>query len=195
MNKVSRRKFLEAGTVASVAVISGSAGMLPILQPQGGAQKQGPAAIGLDAHERDLLRIAMDEIIPAGDGMPAASEAGRVDYLDERTGSDAKASKDLRESLDALAQFAQSSRQVSFTSLAHEQRVELLTAFEKQNANAFRVLRNFVYEAYYTQPAVWELIGYELYPTDGPGPGIKKTFDESVLAEVRKKPKGYVEVR
>ena len=42
------------------------------------------------------------------------------------------------------------------------------------------------------QPQIWKLIGYEFYPTDHQGPHMKP-FDESVLAEVMKKPKFYRE--
>ena len=194
MKKLSRRKFLEAGAVSSLAMIGSGAAAFPILQQPGATQKQAPAVSAFEARERDLLRLAMDEIIPAGDGMPAASAVGSLDYLDKRAGSDAKAAKELRGSLDALEELSQSRLKASFSSLRHEQRIEVLTAFEKQDAAAFRALRDYVYEAYYTRPAIWERIGYHFYPTNGTGPAVKKTFHEAALAEVRKKPRGYREV-
>ena len=54
-------------------------------------------------------------------------------------------------------------------------------------------LRDLVYEAYYTQPRVWKLIGYEFNPTNEAGPHLKP-FDESVLAQVKKMPRRYREV-
>ena len=194
MKKWSRRQFLEAGAIGSVAMISGTAVPLPAMQQQGGTQEQKSATGALDARERGLLHAAMDEIIPAGDGIPAASEVGGLDYLGQLAGRDAKVAKELRDSLNALDGLTQSRLKASFSSLTHEQRVELLTALEKQDERTFRVLRNYVYEAYYTQPAVWKRIGYEFYPTNGPGPRVKEVFDEAVLTEVRKKSKGYVEV-
>jgi hypothetical protein len=57
----------------------------------------------------------------------------------------------------------------------------------------FKVLRDFTYEAYYLQPKVWKLIGYEFHPTNERGPSMKP-FDESALGEVRKRPRYYREV-
>jgi hypothetical protein len=194
MKKLSRRRFLEAGAGSSIAMIGGRAGAFPILQQLAEMQMQAPAVGVLEAHGRDLLHLAMDEIIPAGDGMPAASAVGGLDYLGKRAGSDAQAAKEMRGSLDALDELTQSRLKVSFLSLTHEQRVEVLTAFEKQDSSGFKALRDYVYEAYYTRPAVWKLIEYDFYPTNGPGPVVKKAFHDEALSDVRKKPKGYREV-
>ena len=80
-----------------------------------------------------------------------------------------------------------------FASLASEQRVEILRAYERQSPEEFAALRDLVYEAYYTQPRVWRLIGYELHPTNESGPHVKP-FDEAVLAQVKKMPRRYREV-
>ena len=53
--------------------------------------------------------------------------------------------------------------------------------------------RNLVYEAYYTNPEVWPAIGYEFHSTGGVGP-VMRPFDESILDEVRKRPKYYREI-
>ena len=80
-----------------------------------------------------------------------------------------------------------------FSSLPPAQRFETLTALEAGMPEAFAKLRDLVYESYYTQPAIWKLIGYEFHPTNEAGPHMKP-FDESVLAQVRKLPKHYREV-
>lgn len=198
MKKWSRRKFLEAGVVGSIAV--GGAGVVRIpaaqpVRPGKGAPAQpiAPAAATPEAQQRDVLRSAMDEIIPAGDGMPAASEAGGVDYLEKLCARDAKISKDLHASLAALDELSQKQFQSAFVALSHDQRVQALTALEHQEAEIFKTLRDYVYEAYYEQPQVWKLIDYTCYPTNGGGPTLKP-FNEEILAEVRKKPKFYREV-
>ena len=161
---------------------------------KGGATQPPPApAATPETQQRDLLRNAMDEIIPAGDGMPAASEVDGVDYLEKLCDRDAKVAKELRGSLSALDELTQKQFQGAFVGLSHEQRVQALTALEKQQADAFKTLRDYVYEAYYEQPQVWKLIDYHLYPTNEGGPTLKP-FNEEILAEVRKKPKFYREV-
>jgi gluconate 2-dehydrogenase subunit 3-like protein len=197
MKKWSRRKFLEAGVVGSIAVGGAGVVRIPAAQPPppgrgGAAQPVSPVATP-EAQQRELLRSAMDEIIPASDGMPAASEVGGVDYLEKLAGRDAKVSKELRDSLAALDELSQKRFQSAFVALSHEQRVQALTALERQEAEIFKTLRDYVYEAYYEQPQVWKLIDYTCYPTNGGGPTLKP-FNEEILAEVRKKPKFYREV-
>ncbi len=180
--KKSRRKFLEAGAVGSVVVIGGMAVKLPVLQAQPeAASRKSPASV-LDAHQRSLLQSAMDELIPAGDGMPAASEVGSLAYLDELTVTYPRVAKQLQGSLRALDALCRSSRQASFTKLTREHRVEVLTALEKQNPSAFGSLQDLVYEAYYTRPAVWKQIGYTFYPTEGMGPPVMDAWNDAVLA-------------
>ncbi|MGB9067862.1 MAG: gluconate 2-dehydrogenase subunit 3 family protein [Candidatus Acidiferrales bacterium] len=183
----SRRKFIETGVVASIAIGGGMTAKLSSALDEGRTEDQKTV---LEARESDLLRAAMDELIPAGDGMPAASEVGGLDYLDELASRDKQVAKELRESLTALEKLANRSSQKSFLALSRKQRVESLSLFEKEDAGAFKALREYVYEAYYLQPRVRTLIGYVNHPTNQVGPHVEP-FDEAILAEVRKKPKYY----
>jgi hypothetical protein len=193
MKTWSRRKFMKAGIVASIAFKGGTAAELSSALDERKAQNLSSATVALESRERDLLRAAMDEIIPAGDGMPAASEVGGVDYLDQLVSRDQQTAKKLRKSLSELEGFSKDRFKSSFLSLSHEQRVESLSSFEKGDAGAFKTLRDYVYEAYYVQPRVQILIGYEGHPTNEEGPHVKP-FDEAILAEVRNKPRYYREV-
>ncbi|MGA8596248.1 MAG: hypothetical protein WB676_16155, partial [Bryobacteraceae bacterium] len=67
----TRRKFLNS-SLAAPALISVS-----------DLSRANPASAGeaLTSEEQATLKAAIDEIIPAGDGMPSASEAGGVAYL------------------------------------------------------------------------------------------------------------------
>ncbi|MGH9938407.1 MAG: gluconate 2-dehydrogenase subunit 3 family protein, partial [Blastocatellia bacterium] len=94
-----------------------------------------------------------------------------------------------------------------FDQLSSAQRVKLLQAFEKESAragaaeslygagnNLFALLRDLVYEGYYTSPKAWPQLGYEFHPTSRRGPAMQP-FDESILAQVRKRPKSYREAK
>jgi hypothetical protein len=192
MIRWSRRKFLETGVVGAITVTGVRATSLFSAQ-EGGSQPPKIAKNSFGKRHRDLLRVSIDEIIPAADGMPAASEVGGVDYLGHLAGENQQVARELSESLDALDQVSVSHFKTSFLSLSRELRVESLITFERRDPNSFRDLRKYVYEAYYLQPRVRNLIGYEPHPTNAPGPTIV-AFDESVLAEVRKKPRHYREV-
>lgn len=192
--KISRRKFLEAGAFSSVALLGGLAVNLPVLEQRSNAPKRGSTPSALQGHELALLRSAMDEIIPAGDGMPAASQVGSIGYLEQLVVKYPQVSKELHGSLKALDDLSRSRQRETFSALTSHQKVEMLETLETQNAPAFVSLQRLVYEAYYTRPAVWKRIGYTFYRTDSMGPPVKKTWNAAVLDKVRMKPKGYREV-
>jgi len=190
----TRRKFLEStlkgSIVAGGAVTAGA--VLPAEAHAGAPPEQKPEA--LDAQQRKLLRVTMDEIIPAGDGMPSASEVGGVEYLTRLAGTNPQIKRELQKSLGALAAVSRKQFGKEFTSLLPAERVEALKKLEAQRPQQnFVKLRDHVYEAYYTQPKVWKLLGYPFYPTNGPGPHMKP-FDPASLDKVRKMPKLYREV-
>ena len=190
---ITRREFLETGIAGSLAAGSLAVGVTASRSAAAQSTGGGGKSPGLSARDRKTLAAASDEIIPAGDGMPSASGAGGVDYLDRLARQNPGIAAELRKSLEALNSASQKRFGKGFTALAHDERVQALSGLEQSEAATFIVLRDHVYESYYTQPAVWKLIGYEFHPTNEGGP-MMKPFDEAVLAEVRKKPKYYREV-
>jgi hypothetical protein len=162
--KWTRRKFV--GTSAGAALVTQ-------IKPAAAA-----ASAALDPATEKRLRSVMDEIIPREGNMPSASEAGGVAYF---AGLKQHEPAVAAEVLAALNKVGNSSRLV-----------DALKQFEKEDPKQFKVLRDFVYEAYYTQPQIWKLIDYTFYPTDHKGPHMKP-FDEAVIAKVRTKPKFYRE--
>jgi hypothetical protein len=124
--------------------------------------------------------------------MPAASEVGGVDYLERMVPSVEGLLDQFRQGLAGLNAQSRKSASQPFAKLSHARRVEVLSALERES-DFFRVLRDFTYEAYYTRPEVWKRLGYESHLTDHPGPQMKP-FDESALAQVRKRGKLYREV-
>jgi hypothetical protein len=159
--KLTRRNFLEASAAAPLA-----AGLVTTI----GAAPNNV----LSEAEREALHTAMDQIIPAGDGMPSASEAGGLEYLQRVARQEPEVANQLRSLLAELKER------------------KTLTEFEAKDPQNFAHLRDYVYEAYYTQPRIWKLIGYHDYPTDHAGPHLPP-FDESLLDPVRNRPKLYRE--
>ena len=194
--KLTRRKFLETGFKGSIAL--GGAALVGItaapMGPVANGLQEKPSKSAFNPHEKELLRAAMDEIVPAGDGMPAASGVGGVEYLERVAAENPEIRKQLAGSLAKLEKLSQMSFKKCFLSITNAARVKVLAQLEQDAApEAFSNLRDYVYEAYYTQPKIWELVGYEFYPTNDAGP-VMKPFDEAVLAQVRKKSKLYREV-
>lgn len=192
--KWSRRKFLEAGIAGSM-VLRGApgAGFVPLSSPA--SQDKGRVASGLGDRHRKVLLAAMDELIPAGDGMPAASEAGVMEYLTGLVDTMPQLKAQLQKALDQLERISRRRFRKDILSLKRQERVEALKELERGDvASHFAALRDYVYEGYYLQPRVWGLLGYQFYATHVAGPRMKP-FDESVLAQVRKMPKLYREVK
>lgn len=184
--KLTRRRFLGTTLVGSLTVRAAAT-------DAGGEVSPKPAPAEVEPDSREVLRAAMDEIIPARDGMPAASEAGGVEYLERVGREEPQIAAEIAQALETLGQVSASRFHASFAKLSSPQRVEILSALETGSPDVFARLRDHVYESYYTQPGIWKLIGYEFYPTNAAGPHMKP-FDDSVLAKVRKMPRLYREV-
>lgn len=187
MTKYTRRELLETGIAGSLAFGVGR-GLVQL--PKSLRTNAPPTA---ETQEEALLRSVIDEIIPAGDSMPAASEVGGVDYLNRLMAGDRGTAEKLRAALAATEKFSQSRFKSSFVALRHEQRIEALTAFEANDRALFGTLRDYVYEAYYTNERIWTLVGYRNYPTTDAGPHMS-AFDEQLLVNVQKRPKLYREI-
>ena len=191
--RLTRRGFLQTGLSGSLVIASGVTPRFSYAQTNLSKKKASPET-GFSQKDREILRAAIDEILPAGDGMPAASQVGAIQYLDQLTRQIPSFSQALHKALRLLTEISLKQFQNDFVSLSPEQRVSVLYDLERQSSQeVFPVLRDSVYEAYYTQPEIWKLIGYEFHATNQRGPQMKG-FDETVLAEVRKRPKLYREV-
>ena len=190
MKKISRRRFVD-GSIR-LALVTPLVHLTPL---DGLAQTTTAAKIG--APERRTLAAAVDVIIPAQGPMPAASAVGAARYIERIAGADQKLGALLLEGLRALAIHAQSTHSVAFELLAVEPQTAVLAHFEKADASTtlfFAALRDLVYEAYYSQPAVWRLLGYD-FRSGRRRTAAVEPFDERRLARVRKMKPLYRETR
>lgn len=190
MKKLTRRRFLSTGMAGSLALGAGS--IAGVARPEN-VPSNAPAG-PFTPNEKATLAAAMDVIIPASDGMPSASAVGGMEYLTRRAREMPALRKDLKKAAATLEELSQKRFQAAFGRLKSEQKVQVLKEMESQAApRLFATLRDFTYEAYYTDPRVWKLIGYDFFPTNSGGPEMQP-FDESILSEVRKKPRNFREV-
>jgi len=169
----TRRRFLGTAGAASLGVASARA-----IAPKSN-RTTAPAA--LSESQRGTLSAAMDEIVPAGDGMPGAVEAGVARYLEDLSARDADVRGDLMRAAAALARAARPTR---FPALPPEKRVALLAALESREPAVFGAFRDLVYEGYYVNAEVWRRLGFEFYGPERAGPGVA-VFDETALAGVK----------
>lgn len=130
-----------------------------------------------------ILRDAVDAVIPAQGKMPSASQAGAASYFERRATGDAGFRERTTAFLRQTAAFQETA-----------DRTAALRIIEKTSPHLFSEFRDTVYEAYYTNPAIWKLLGYEFRASRNrakpPTP-----FDEKMIARVRTMKPLFREVR
>jgi hypothetical protein len=129
--------------------------------------------------ELNLLAAAMDEIIPQSDGMPSASVAGGIGYLQQLGWQYDSITGEIGAFLRLLQQESQKEFGTGFAALEDERRFALMKRIEKSDPKLFSSFVTYVYEAYYTWPQVQGLLSCSIPP-------VAADDDESLLAPVRK---------
>lgn len=144
-----------------------------------------------------LLAAIQDRLIPAQEEMPGAGDAGCAEtvdrYLKERTALrrpifaalsaiEATAGERTQPSTDDEA-----TTHIGFLALPDTERDAVLRAVEAAHPDLFQTLLRQTYTAYYTNPAVLDILGWrppqpEGYPTPPP-------FEEALLVNVKQRGK------
>ena len=205
--RLTRRAFLERGAAGSLTLF---APITPIsIESIWAEVASGAVAVAaLSESQRKLLAVAADELIPAGSGGElSARDAGAVQYIETLISKLPELEKQVVASLARIDAIAKSRWKRSFADLTSARRIAALQAFEKETArasageslysagsNLFAVLRDLVYEGYYTSPKVWPQIGYEFHQTNRKGPAMEP-FNEAILAKMKTREKNYREVK
>jgi hypothetical protein len=177
----TRRKFIETTVLAQIGISAGVLTQLYSCAPDESSSKV------LSSSLQKTLTAAMDEIIPSGDGMPAASETGGLNYLLKLLEQFPDQAKKLSTGLTGLNDQCQKKFSKDFTKITSGERISLLQEQEKNNPVFFNQLLEYTYESYYLSPQVWKLIGYEPHPTMSAGP-LMEPFDEKLLDRMRTLP-------
>ena len=132
--RVGRREFV--GDAVKLALAAGLAPWTAQAAGRSGGPRLAPA-------DRRRLRAAVDTIIPAEGHMPAASAVGGVAYLEGMAARDTAFRALLVDGLRAL----------DTRSMAQLEKSDTPAGF-------VAALRDAIYEAYYSNPEVWKLVGY-----------------------------------
>lgn len=175
--RIGRRRFVK-GTIR-LAVVAPLVQATPLITPEYTRTR-------LSGADGRTLRAAADVIIPADGRMPAASAVGAVTYIQRLAAQDRALQVLLLEGLVATGAHARATFRVGFDRLSVDQQTDVLALVEKANTPAgfFVMLRDLVYEAYYTNARVQKLIGYNFRS------GRRRTaslppFNEELVARVR----------
>ena len=142
----------------------------------------------LDATQAATLKAWVTTLIPASGGRPDAAEVGAAEYVDATVEMVPSLRAVLLAGLTALEQVAESRAGRAFAACEVSERELLLRSLEAgDEADAFNMVRDFTYEAYYGHPRVLAALDRERgWSTTSPTRGsAMKPFDASRLARVR----------
>ena len=185
----SRRKFSKALLSLQALVATGAYSITSGCKSDGSRSEDG--ILGKIGRQR--LQLAMDEIIPRSGNMPSASEVDGISYILNVLDGYPNLLDAFNEMMINLNDLSNTAKNHDFENLESDSRILVLKRYEQEQPEKFSVLVNFVYESYYINEKVWELIGYEPYPTMSAGPKMKP-FDEAMLERVKRMSSTYFKV-
>jgi hypothetical protein len=145
----------------------------------------------LDPDRAEALRAWVSALIPARGDRPAASEIGAAEYIDATVFLTPRLRGVLLDGIDTVDQLSQKLAERRFVEANPLEQTEVLRAFEESDSlDAFPMVRDLTYEAYYAHPRVLDVLERETgwrYEVAISG-GELEPFDESLLARIRTLP-------
>jgi hypothetical protein len=188
MASLTRREFLDLVARQSLSASIAATGVL--LACRSTADRR--SALGLGADATTTLIALIDEIIPAENDMPAASQVGTLAYWELLADTEAQVVTVVQTATSSVDEASDQQFGRPFARIRPTDRRAIVSALSEANTRLFGQLRDYVYEGYYLDPQVWQRLEYEPFPTGSGGPKMAP-FDASLLTRVRGMSKRYRE--
>ena len=145
----------------------------------------------LDADRAEVLRAWVSALIPVSGERPAAGEVGAAEYVDATVFLTPRLRGVLLDGIDTVDQLALRLVGRRFTEATPAEQTDVLRAFEANDPlDAFPMVRDLTYEAYYAHPRVLDVLERETgwrYEVAISG-GELEPFDEELLDRMRTVP-------
>ena len=141
--------------------------------------------------QESLLKDVIDRIVPAEGEFPGAGDLGVTAYIDKAVGRSAALKRLFPAGLAHIEITASKALGREFSDLSGEERDVVLRQVEQEQSVFFDALVQQTYNGYYTNPAIFPLIGYQHPP---PRDYPVKPFDPSLLDKVRQRGPVYRQV-
>jgi hypothetical protein len=145
----------------------------------------------LDPERAEALRCWVSALIPAQGKRPAAGDIGGAEYVDATIFLTPRLRGVLLDGIDTVDRLAVERFGRSFVECDPAQRTDVLRAFEKADPlDAFPLVRDLTYEAYYAHPSVLGALEQETgwqYEVAFSGSEMEP-FDERLLQRMRAVP-------
>jgi hypothetical protein len=145
----------------------------------------------VDPDRAEVLRAWVSALIPARGQRPAAGDIGAAEYVDATVFLTPRLRGVLLDAIDTVEQLAQRLAGRRFAELTPSARAEVLRAFEANDPlDAFPMVRDLTYEAYYAHPRVLDVLERETgWRYEVAISGVEmEPFDDSLLARLRTVP-------
>lgn len=145
----------------------------------------------LDERRASTLTAWVAALIPAAGSRPDAAEVGAAEYIDATVLKVPALRPALLQALDRLEVLAATKARKPFGECAADERERLLRELEAEDAtDAFNMVRDFTYEAYYGHPRVLAALEADTrWSSTSPTQGSRMAaFDASRLDRVRSLP-------
>jgi hypothetical protein len=145
----------------------------------------------VDPDRAEVLRAWVSALIPARGERPSAGDIGAAEYVDATVFLTPRLRGVLLDAIDTVEQLAQKLVGRRFTEVTRPERAEVLRAFEVNDPlDAFPMVRDLTYEAYYAHPRVLDVLERETgwrYEVAISGSELEP-FDEGLLDRMRTVP-------
>jgi len=134
--------------------------------------------------QRDLITAVFNRLVPSQDSFPGAGDLGGAQLVEKAAGRNIALRRTLGEGLAHIEIAASQRGDDGFAALAPEAQDETLRQVEQERPDFFRELVRQCYNSYYTNPEVFDLIGYSMPDPQDYQP---LPLDESLLDPVRQR--------
>ena len=134
--------------------------------------------------QRQLLTAALNRIIPAEGQLPGAGDLGIGDFVEQAASSDPRQRRLFTDGLAQLDIAAVRQGNAPFTELSDDAKDGALRDVEANDGTFFDNLVRQCYNGYYTNPQMFDLIGYSL---PDPSAYQPKPFEEELLGPQRER--------
>jgi len=145
----------------------------------------------VDPDRAEVLRAWVSTLIPARSKRPAAGDVGAAEYVDATVFLTPRLRGVLLDAIDTVDRLAQEQAGCRFAEAAPPQQTDVLRAFEANDPlDAFPMVRDLTYEAYYAHPRVLDVLERETgWRYEVAISGVEmEPFDDSLLARMRTVP-------
>jgi Gluconate 2-dehydrogenase subunit 3 len=139
--------------------------------------------------ERELLRLVLNRLVPAGGGFPAAGDLGVGAYLEQVAGGTAGARRLFVEGLREIAMAGERHHPDGFAALTGDQQDSVLQHLEREQPGFFEILVRQTYSGYYSHATLLRLLGVDGPPQPSGYP--VDPFECNLTERVRRSPFAY----